>query len=176
MISAPKTIPGTVPQRRKGAIERRMAERFAFSAVAEIMNAGSSIRINARVSDISRSGCYLDVFNVLAAGSSIWISIHHGNKQFDTAATVVYSLPDMGMGIAFNSAEPEMLLLLDRWLAEVKGEVVPHNGERTPHYMTGRNVFGEGEVLSHLIELLMRKNIVTEDEGAGLLDELLHDL
>jgi hypothetical protein len=170
MTSSPKTIPGTVPKRRKGASERRNAERITFSAVAEIMNAGSSIRINARVSDISHTGCYLDAFNVLAAGTKIWITIRHGNQQFDSAASVVYTLPDMGMGVAFTSIEPEMLLLLDKWISEVGGEVARHGCATAVHQMTGRHAPRERDVLRRLVELLMSKNILTEDEGTCLLD------
>jgi len=174
-MNAPNTIPGTVPKRRKGARERRNVERITFSAVAEIRNAGSSVRISARVSDISRDGCYLDSFNVLAAGTKIWITIRHRNQQFDSAATVVYSMPDMGMGIAFSTAEPEMLLLLNQWIAEVKGEDAASVAETEPDSIPSGFAQGQRDVLKRLIAMLMSKRIVTEEEGAELFDELRRD-
>ena len=47
--------------------ERRTSERFPFSAVTEIVDIASSTRITARVSDISLTGCYLDVINVFVS-------------------------------------------------------------------------------------------------------------
>jgi len=175
MTSIPKTVVGSAPKKRPGEGERRVAERFTFSAVAEIMNVGSPIRVNARVSDISRSGCYLDAINVFAQGTKIRLTICHGDQQFDTAATVVYSMPDMGMGITFDSVEPEMSAVLERWIAEVKGEIEPLGDHQTLNRMMSNYSRVERDVLSRLIALMIRKSILARDEGADLLDELLRE-
>jgi hypothetical protein len=173
MTSIPKTEVGSTSKRRPSEGERRFAERFTFSAVAEIMNVGSPIRVSARVSDISRSGCYLDAINVFAQGTKIRLTICHANQQFDAAATVVYSLPDMGMGITFDSVDAEMSAVLDRWIAEVKGEIVPLGNHQMLSNMMSDYSRVERDVLGRLIGLMMRKNILARDEGADLLDELL---
>ena len=49
--------------------ERRSSERFPFSAVTEIVDLATSARITARASDISLSGCYIDLLNVLPPGT-----------------------------------------------------------------------------------------------------------
>ena len=105
--------------------ERRTSERFPFSAVTEIVDIASATRITARVSDISLTGCYLDVINVFSPGTKIQINIRHGNLHFEADGAVVYSLPGMGMGITFNPVGPDMASVLKRWIAQVRGDIAP---------------------------------------------------
>jgi hypothetical protein len=157
------------------AEDRRRSERFPFSAVAEVVDTDSHTRINARVSDISRHGCYLDVINVFAAGTIVQLSIQHASLQLDVTATVVYSLPGMGMGLAFKPLSGPMESVLRRWVSGV--EVEPAIEEDAPEASQPNQDYRrlERHILGRLIGLMMQKNMLTNDEGTELLDELLRE-
>jgi hypothetical protein len=155
------------------AEERRASERFPFSAVTEIVDIAASRRITARVSDISLTGCYLDVINVFAPGAKIQINIRHDSLQFETTGTVVYSLPGMGMGITFTPVPPEMASVLKRWIAQVRGDIAPIEASPEVNKIIQDYPKVERHVVGRLIGLMMQKNLLTAYEGAELLKELL---
>lgn len=153
--------------------ERRTSERFPFSAVTELIDVVSATRITARVSDISLTGCYLDVINVFSPGTKIQINIRHGSLQFEAAGTVVYSLSGMGMGITFNPVAPEMASVLKRWIAQVKGDIAPIEAAPAVNQAIQNYPKVERHVIGRLIGLMMQKNMLTANEGSELLQELL---
>jgi PilZ domain len=153
--------------------DRRSSERFPFSAVTEIVDVATATRITARVSDISLTGCYLDVINVFAPGTKIQINIRHGNLHFEATGTVVYSLPGMGMGITFTPVPQEMASVLKRWIAQVKGDLSPLESAPEVNGMIQNYPKVERHILGRLIGLMMQKNMLTAYEGTELLKELL---
>jgi hypothetical protein len=153
--------------------ERRNTERFPFSAVTEIVDTVSRTRITARVSDISLTGCYLDVINVFSPGTRIEINIRHANLHFEATGTVVYSLPGMGMGISFNAIEPSMTSILKRWIAQLRGDIAPVEAAPEVQRVIQNYPRVERHILGRLIGLMMQKNMLTAYEGTELLKELL---
>lgn len=173
--SPPNSKTELPPETHTQGADRRASDRFSFSAVAEIVDVVSLSRITARVSDISANGCYLDVINVFGPATKIRIAIRHANLQFDALATVVYSLPGMGMGVAFNSVSPEMSTVLERWIALVSGEVAPADSTQVLNLMAQDSPRAERKILGRLIGLMMRKKLLSREEGANLLDDLLRE-
>jgi hypothetical protein len=155
--------------------ERRVSERFSFSAVAEVIDVVAMNRITARVSDISANGCYLDVINVLSPATKIRIAIRHANLEFDALATVAYSLPGMGMGVTFNSVSPEMSAVLERWIALVKGDLAQPDSTQVLNLLSQDSPRAERKILGRLIGLMMRKKMLSREEGVSLLDDLLRE-
>ena len=175
MISSPNSKTILAPENEVSPRERRVSERFSFSAVAEVVDVVALNRITARVSDISASGCYLDGINVFVPATKIRIVIRHANLQFDALATVVYSLPGMGMGVTFNSVSPEMSAVLDRWIALVKGEVAHPDSTQVLNLVAQDSSQIEKNILGRLIGLMMLKKMLSREEGASLLDDLLRE-
>jgi hypothetical protein len=153
--------------------DRRSSERFPFSAVTEIVDLASATRITARVSDISLTGCYLDVINVFGPGTKIQINIRHGSLHFEASGAVVYSLSGMGMGITFNPIPQEMATVLKRWIAQVKGDTAAIEAAPEVNGVIQSYPKVERHILGRLIGLMMQKNMLTANEGAELLKELL---
>lgn len=157
--------------------DRRTSARIAFSAIAEVMDRRSGARIAVRISDISGDGCYADTLSVFPAGTQVIVLIRHADCEFKASATVVYALPDMGMGIRFKDIAPEMRPVLEKWIAEIQGEfsipfeaaAAPLNADAHPRRSSER------KVLYRLLELLMRKSLLNETEGTALLQELLRE-
>jgi hypothetical protein len=173
MSNLPKSNSSHSSKTGSDVADRRTSERFPFSAVTEVVDISTATRITARVSDISLTGCYLDVINVFGPGTKIQINIRHGNVHFEAAGAVVYSLPGMGMGITFNPVSQEMASVLKRWIAQVKGDTAAF--EAAPEVINVIQNYPKVErhILGRLIGLMMQKNLLTAYEGTDLLKELL---
>ncbi len=98
--------------------ERRRALRNPIVLSAELVDVQSGAKFTARTSDVSRTGCYLDMLNPIPQESSIRIRITHGNEVFEAMARVAYLSPGLGMGVAFTEVGIAAMAMLDRWLNE----------------------------------------------------------
>jgi len=96
--------------------ERRRAPRYPFAATAEVIEQGSKAGIPARVSELSLNGCYLGMPNPLTQDAVITIKIYADSKFFEAAGTVVYSKPNLGIGVSFRGIRPQFLTVLKQWL------------------------------------------------------------
>jgi len=102
--------------------DRRDAPRYALTLVAEVFEPLSSTVLNARSSDVSRSGCYIDTLNPLPPGTQVRIQLRSGDDVFETPARVVYVCPGLGMGVHWGTNPQEQQLVnLDRWLQKASG-------------------------------------------------------
>jgi PilZ domain len=96
--------------------ERRRAPRFTFIASAEVLAEAAGMRLAARVSDISASGCYVDTINPLVDGTAVRLKIVTQTHVFEAPATVVYSQTHLGMGLEFGEVLPYSQHILRNWL------------------------------------------------------------
>jgi len=101
-------------------VERRSAPRHAMILTAEVIELSSGTKLNARTSDISRTGCYIDMLNPIPQGSEVRIRLTHGTETFVAKGRVVYVSYGLGMGIAFVSVEDAELAKLDRWFCQTE--------------------------------------------------------
>lgn len=102
--------------------ERRAMPRYSFIATAEIIEPSTKTRISGRVSEVSRSGCYLDILNTLPKGTPIRVSISADGRTFESAGIVIYVQENMGMGVGFVDPAPDQQQILDGWLAALAGD------------------------------------------------------
>jgi PilZ domain len=157
------------------AKERRAYPRYAISATAEAVELHSDTRIHGRISDIGRGGCYMEVMSPFAVGSEIRIGITKDEKVFVAKATVLYSAGGMGMGLKFTGIDLGQLGVLERWLAELSGEVPPEpvGPKKEEARSDGSPDHAVRYVLNELIIVLIRKRVLTDEEGQALLQKLL---
>ena len=101
--------------------ERRRNPRFPFVANAEVSETAAGTRIKVRVTEISMYGCYLDMLNPFAVGTEVFVKIFTAADIFETSAIVVYSHPNLGVGLAFRDVSQHSLPTLQKWLAEAAG-------------------------------------------------------
>jgi hypothetical protein len=169
------SAPGETRVAERRVAETRCCLRYPFSPAVEAIDDQASIRIRGRLSDISRNGCYMDTICPFAAKAVVSLVVTKDNQSFKTQAKVVYSQIGMGMGLLFTKADPDQLLLLGTWLAELdqgkqRDAVVPaaqlqtNTANGVDHEL--RNIFTE------LVTLLSRKNIMSDSEGMALLRKL----
>lgn len=105
---------------RPSGTQKRAFPRYVLIASADITEHGSGARIAGRVSEISRTGCYLDLLNTLPPGTAIHIRITRDQGVFQASGKIVYAQDRMGMGIAFDDLSASELQILDSWLDELK--------------------------------------------------------
>lgn len=156
--------------------ERRSELRCPFTARAIVVEPKSGARLDAHTTDLSPGGCYVDTMNPFPAGTEMQLRLTKEGKSFNAKAKVAYSQFGVGMGVLFATAEPEQLLTLENWFAELRGETQPVPNvladEEQPLYRaTAKNE--EHYVLEELLVLMMRKGLLTEEEGEPILHRLL---
>ena len=99
--------------------DRRDWPRYALTLVAEVSEPLNATVLNARSSDVSRSGCYIDTLQPLPVGASVKLLLRSGDEIFETTAKVVYMCPGLGMGVNWGLSLPDKTLaMLDRLLAK----------------------------------------------------------
>ena len=97
--------------------DRRVAPRYPLILLAEVTDVLSATRFTARTSDVSRTGCYIDMLNPLPRGTKIKVKLQNKNETFEAPATVMYVSPGLGIGVAFSEElQPIQLAILERWL------------------------------------------------------------
>ena len=94
----------------------RRVPRFSSSASAEVIRNGS-VELT-RVSEISRYGCYLETSTLMEPGTVITVRIMDGGGLFEASATVLYSRPPRGIGVAFHDVKSIFRTVLEDWLRQ----------------------------------------------------------
>lgn len=117
--TASDTPAGTVTP----AADRRKAPRYGVVAIAELTSEGADSEhgklLSGTITQISRSGCYVDSPKTLPVGTSLKVIIFRDQQTFVSKANVIHVQEQMGMGIAFLDAAKDQLELLNSWLAEL---------------------------------------------------------
>jgi len=99
--------------------ERRQAPRFPFIASAEVLSESAGMRLSARISDISATGCHVDTINPLVHGTAVRLKILTETHTFEAGGTAVYSHTHLGMGLKFQEVPPNSQEVLQNWLPAV---------------------------------------------------------
>ena len=81
---------------------QRRTPRFPFSAPAEVIRPDNQLVDRTRVHELSLYGCYLDTQTPLPRGTQVTVKIVSDGDFFEANATVIYSQPTLGMGVAFR--------------------------------------------------------------------------
>ena len=172
--SLEKPIIGSSP---RAPDERRVHPRYSFSADAEIVELKSRMKMSARVSDLSRTGCYAEMMSPFPLGAQVRIRIMKNKTSFLAQASVTYSAEGMGMGLKFAALEPEQVLMLEKWIGELSGASSPddESPEKDSLWSAPEDFRNESSyVLNEIIIALMRKGILTNGEGKAMLRKLAH--
>jgi hypothetical protein len=157
-----------------GGAERRKSIRYPFTAEVEAVEVRSQVRVAGRTSDLGLGGCYIDTISSLPVGAVVRLRIKREQRVFEAVATVANAHVSMGMGLAFTEIKPEHLDVLRAWLAELSGEQLPEPEvmETEPETNDASTVLHLQQVLNELVNLMVRKKIINEKEGAALLRQL----
>jgi hypothetical protein len=154
--------------------ERRKAIRYPFTGAAEVMDVSSQTRVAGRTSDLGLGGCYVDTITPLSVGTLVRVRIKREQNTFEAAATVVYAHVSMGMGLAFTEIKPEYQAVLRAWVAELSGEQVakPEVADTEPESSQASTILNLQQVLSELVNVMVRKKILNAAEATALLRQI----
>jgi hypothetical protein len=157
--------------------ERRSAPRQHFVAEAQIVEITSGVKLSARSCDLVIHGCYVDTIRPFPVGTLVRIRLKKGETIIEANGNVVYQLPGLGMGIAFHDLTPESHAALDKWLSHMP---VPQESLETALSPVDPNpppVIRQKPTAEfvELIQLLIKKGILTRIEALGLLKESLDE-
>ena len=168
---------GTSTQRNSGehgwpARDRRGASRHSCkNAFASIRQVGDSRSSSARLSDISRTGCYLEMMCPLAVGTEIELLVQTEHPEFPLTGIVRTQHPAMGNGVEFTKLNPGSVQLLERLLASITtpptlalaSSAGPGTQDRDSRAADDRILALESQIAA-LLELLEKKSIVSREE------------
>ncbi|HEV2521902.1 MAG TPA: PilZ domain-containing protein [Candidatus Acidoferrales bacterium] len=161
------------PEQRQS--ERRRHLRFPFTASVEVIESESHAKVTGRTADLGLGGCYVDTINPLAVGTVVKIRLTKDQVTFEADGKVVFSQAGMGMGVAFLSAVPQQFRIFQKWLSQLTGESVSEQGTKEKEE-TNAGVANaanhENLVLGELVIALMRKQVLTDEEGKTMLQKL----
>jgi len=74
----------------------------------EIEYEGAGVRAQTRVSDISRTGVFIDAISPFREGSNLKLSFTlSGGSRVPAEGVVMHSQPSIAMGVAFTDLGPE---------------------------------------------------------------------
>ena len=92
---------------RSAASERRRNVRYKCAGSAEFYTEGIDVRTRAAVSDISRSGCYVEMQATSPVHTLVDLFITVNGIGVRVKGVVRTSYPLLGMGIAFTEISPD---------------------------------------------------------------------
>jgi hypothetical protein len=161
------TAKGTPAETRE--VERRNAERQAFTAAAEVVDLGSGARFSTRTTDLGPGGCFVDTIVPFPVDSKVRVSIRRDKLQFEAGGVVVYSQAGLGMGIAFNELRRGQQNILEQWLDD-SGRIQQHAvvQSSTPAERPVVSVGSDHAAFVRLVRLMIIKGILTEAEGTTI--------
>jgi hypothetical protein len=99
--------------------ERRKAPRYAFVATTELKDIASATKLSGRITELSRTGCYVDILNALPVGTLLNVRISRDIGTLVVKGKILYIHQGLGMGVVFVDPPPDQLEILDSWLAEL---------------------------------------------------------
>ncbi len=99
-----------------------------FFAHAELAVENSDVHLTARLCELSREGCQLQLANTFPAGASVVVKIYAWPHFFQARGTVCYSERNLGVGVVFTEIEPQYTSVLDTFLLEAEDKQRKRNG------------------------------------------------
>jgi hypothetical protein len=158
--------------------------RHTISAVVQVVDLGSGMRLTTRASDLSVGGCYVEALTPFAVGSEVRVGLHKDNNVIEFNGKIVYSSPGLGMGIAFTEAEPDHQAALEEWLSTLEQEKLGGSAPRsaapaepaasstpaTPRSLAATAAGPDGRaVVARLVHLLVAKGVLSEADAEMIL-------
>ncbi len=95
--------------------ENRGDARHPLMATATLVDPSSGICLEARSSDLSLGGCYVDTLNPFRQGTAVELRLTQGARILELAAQVAVCHMGMGMGLSFDALTSEQTSELITW-------------------------------------------------------------
>jgi hypothetical protein len=144
--------------------------------MAEIVESQTRTKMSARISDLSRTGRYAEMISPFPLGDLVKMRIMKNKTPFLAQAEVTNTSCGMGMGLKFTLVAPEQMELLDKWIGELSGaspkyQIPDEDDLESVAQTPARDPFF---VVNEIVVALVRKGILSHQEGKIMLDKLAH--
>jgi hypothetical protein len=150
--------------------ERRCAARSPFIAPVEIVEMRTGSRVQARTSDLSPQGCYVDTLNPLPVGTAVRLQIHRCGLILDVLANVSSRHVGSGMGLEFEEITAGQKAVLDNWLGELS--LPPRAVFDNPFPpLNSKSPSMAADCTSRLVQVLLRKGLLSQSEATEILGD-----
>jgi PilZ domain len=161
-VSAPApAAPSTAPH------NRRCGTRSAFVAPVEMVEMRTGSRIQARTSDLSSQGCYVDTLNPLPMGAAVRLQIHRAGMILDVLANVSARHAGSGMGLVFGEITETQRVVLESWLGELG---LPQRTRFENAFPPAQQATSpDADCSARLVQVLVRKGLLTQSEATEVL-------
>lgn len=152
--------------------ERSIAARSLFVAPVEVLDIRSGSRVEARTSDLSMQGCYVDTLNPLPIDSAVRVQIQRDGQVLDVLATVSSRHLGSGMGLVFADMTPAQREMVTNWIAERRlPPPVVFGGAVPPSLQPRRRGDGDATYVIRLIHALVHKGLLSQSEASEILSD-----
>ena len=112
--------------------ERRRFPRHPCRIEALVAPEGSSLRLPAKVTDISMNGCYLEMLSPLPVNSAVELTLNSSETTLHAHGKVRVSQTGMGMGVSFTALSPDDFESLRQLLPSAATPPVPAAAQPQP--------------------------------------------
>jgi PilZ domain len=164
--SAPAQKPPVTPAEPS---ERRCGTRLPFIAPVEMVEMRTGSRIQARTSDLSPQGCYVDTLNPLPIGAAVRLQIHRSGMILNVLANVSSRHAGSGMGLVFAEITPTQRALVESWLGEVR--LPPGTAFENAFPPLKQATSPDADCAARLVQVLLRKGVLSQSEATELLTD-----
>jgi hypothetical protein len=145
--------------------ERRLAMRYPFSATAIVIDERSNTRLQARCSDLSPEGCYIDTLNPFPEGTIARVRLYKAEEIFEADARVNSTFVGMGMGLGFQGLTQLQLTLLTKWLSSDYGNPLR---VAFPSEIVMQDGSLDRSAVKHLVRELLSEGVLTKADLSEL--------
>ena len=158
---------------------RRRLPRYSCTGTVEIFQSGKLTGWGT-VSEIGRGGCYIETGQPLSIGSKVQLRLSMDSATLEIGAEVVWMTPQVGMGMRFEVAAPQIEQAVIHILSMIADEehildggdspYVPPEEFSIPAIANGRmeqegiNPEAATDILARIIERVSETGTLTQEE------------
>jgi len=176
--------------------ERRQYPRHPCRIEASVTIEGTTMSVGAKVTDISMSGCYMEMLSPLPVDTLVEVTLNPGDTTLRVHGRVRISQMGMGMAVSFSSVAPDDFEKLRKLAPPTVGapeparialapppapavpraEAPPNPAPVIPPPAPVRSpsrAASTSDALEAVVRVLFRKGILSRDELAEELEKLL---
>jgi hypothetical protein len=120
-----------------------------------------------RLGDLSGGGCYIETVSPLPAGATMQLRLTVAGNILDLSATVVWTIPQTGMGVSFVFVSPQEKDRMAEIIEEVKAigkSAAAQPIAHIPREKTVVRISRDAELLAKITKQIDEKGVLTKQE------------
>lgn len=152
--------------------ERRRSPRYKCEGSAEFKAAGSDVRTWGTFTDISATGCYVEMTATFPVGSRVDMALELNGFRVQVEGEVLVSYPYLGMGISFTAINELNRKRLRDMIETVTPPTVARVSEAaaaTPASLTLPLVVDPAAALQAVADFFEKRGLLTKEEFVQIL-------